>query len=122
MKPSKRDQAYFKTRVLHWQQRLGLIDWHITVNKPVKGSSTARGEVTYSLSNHSACIYLSSGWAKRPTEPELDRVAFHECMHLVTAPMAIALKQHLPESRGEEPHDMEHVVIRLMENVVLGLP
>lgn len=116
MKTTKADFEYFKERCQHWIQYLSMADW--SVHYSHKELENNYAETYWQTSSGVATVALSTYWDDlRPkTQPEIDRLALHEVLHLVMAPLVSeATYRYATE---EAIRATEHRIIRQLEKLV----
>lgn len=116
MRTTKKDFELFKSFCSEHIKNLGLVEWSIHYNhEHVEGSYA---ETAWRLSAGVATITLSTYWDDlRPkTESEVRRLALHEVLHIVMAPLyAEASERYTSPIQLEVA---EHSIIRRLENVL----
>lgn len=92
-KPTEENCAFFKERVLFWQNHLKLDDWEVTVQGTTKDE--VLGQARIDLGGKSAVIFIGSDWGERKvTEEELDLTALHEVLHVFLAPLTLPMYEY----------------------------
>lgn len=117
MKTTKADFEIFKTYCAEAIQKLGLLEWSVHYAHEHRESDYAR--TAWKLSGGVATITLSTYWDDlRPkTEEALRRVAYHEVMHLLLAPL---VAEACDRYTNQDAIDIaEHQAIRRLENVIV---
>lgn len=114
--------AKFEAYVRKWQAKLGLQDWEVFVMMDdVDSSDEYRARVTWDIDGSMATVILGRDWAHcKPTNTMLDRVAFHEMCHLLLAKFRDDCERNTKPTQ-EAADASAHLVIRRLENFVLGL-
>lgn len=117
MRTTKTDFELFKTYALGFVEQLGLKDWSIHF-----GHEHVDGVYAETLTNAGgrvATIRLSTYWDDlRPkTDAEIKRLALHEVCHVLLAPILKESKERYTTPYLLE--DMEHDVIRRLENLAI---
>lgn len=116
-KTSAKDYRFFKERVTYWQKELGQVDWSIHFRHEPLGDMFA--ETRMNNEAHVAVVVLAKDWEDDPvTEEQLNRTAFHECLHLVLSDLVSEAR-----ARYAVQYDIdraEHAAIRILENLVTG--
>lgn len=98
-----------------WQQRLGLVGWEIFIKASDKDGSRAWVEVD--VPGRIATVFYSHGWRSSATREEQERVAFHESLEILLAPVMDDLGRYYSESQMAT---RAHEIIRVMENLWFG--
>lgn len=118
-KLTARHLAVFSKAVRHWQMKLALNGWEIQVMWAA--DKDAYAYVASNANNRCADIKLCREWPATyldPTDLELEKIAFHELMHIVLADLANAANRNVPEASAHLLDGVEHAVIRTMENIL----
>lgn len=105
--------AYFERRCRHWIGVLGLKDWIIDARL---GPLDCPVAVELMQDSHSATIHLNERQQHPPRKLYLDRVALHECLHIVLCDLVT-----LAKARTVIANDIEwvqHAIIRRLENAL----
>lgn len=109
-----RQFAYFEARCGHWADLLGLKDWIIDAQLSDIDTPAA---VELMQDSHSATIHLNRKQAHSPKDAYLNRVALHECLHIMLCDLVT-----LARSRTVLENEIEwvqHAIIRRLESVLL---
>jgi hypothetical protein len=110
-KTTPEDFAIFQEAVVHWQRRLGLLDWHIYTRHKTMDRD-AQASCCPDLSGRCATIYLSKvldNYDEPPTETFIRRMAFHEVCEVLMARMMICATDLYITST--EMDEVRHVTI-----------
>lgn len=116
MKTTARDFAYFGSRCQHWIAALGLTNWHVAFRH--EPDDSVLGAVHMNRSSRQATIVLAAQWPDRDkvTDRELDRVALHEVLHILLAPLE---EQVIERTYTRTSWDSaEHDIVRRLENLL----
>lgn len=116
VKPATPRQLFglFKAEVLAWQQKFGLVSWHLEiVMRPLDSAA----HIVYDAANGRAAISLNSDCAGYTTA-DVKRYAFHEVCHLLLARFCETAETRWATQDALEKE--EHVIIRTLETVLLG--
>jgi len=105
----------FSSYVRKWQDRLGLSGWEIFIKSSEKEES--RSWVVVDIPGRIATVFYSHGWWKLATAKEQERVAFHEMLEILLAPVMDDLGRYYSENHMAT---RTHEVIRVMENLWFG--
>lgn len=116
MKTTKADFELFKKYVQEYADVLGVKDWSLHFSHDETDGVYAR--TMYTTNERVATIVLGRYWDDlRPKNSyEIKRLAFHELMHVVMAPLVSEAKE-----RYTTPYmldGVEHNIIRQLENIV----
>lgn len=117
MKTTKRDFELFKQYCNEAVQKLGLVEWSIHYAHEHIDESYAN--TAWRLSGGVSTITLSDYWDDlRPkTEEAIRRVAYHEVLHLVMAPLVAEAGDRFTDQLSIDT--AEHLIIRRLENIVV---
>ena len=116
-KTTSEDFQIFKEAVAYWQNRLGLLSWHIYTRHRLKREYQA--QCSTDLSGHCATITLSKvlyNYDEPPGEAGIRRIAFHEVCELFLARMDICARARFVQ--GDEIEEARHEIIRTLEKVI----
>lgn len=116
MKTTKADFELFKKYVQEYADVLGVKDWSLHFSHEEVGDAYA--STTYSIDDRVAKIRLGKYWDDlRPKNSyEIKRLAFHELMHVVMAPLVYEAKERYTTNHVLD--GIEHNIIRRLENIV----
>jgi hypothetical protein len=116
-KTTPADFQIFQEAVTYWQNRLGLLDWHIyTRHRLMRGD---QAQCSINLSGRCATIALSKvlyNYDEPPGETAIQRIAFHEVCELFMARMDICARTRFVQS--DEIEEARHEIIRTLEKVI----
>ena len=116
MKTTKKDFEDFKAYGEEFIDKLGLKDWSIVFM--TEDSDEVYGAAASNVGGRVATISLSKSWDERkPKTPlALRRLALHEVLHVLFAPILKEAKERYTMQYVID--DLEHDVIRRLENMV----
>lgn len=117
MKTTKADFNAYKKHCLFWIEKLGIKNYSIHFDHRLEESMHAR--TYWNLGDGIALIVLSTEWDElRPkTDKELKRLALHEVMHILLAPLVNCAMDRYTTADAIET--AEHSVIRQLENIIV---
>lgn len=116
MKTTKKDFHLFMEACTIYLDKLGLKEWSVFYNHAVLEDAYAT--TAWKLSGYVATITLNQEWDDlRPkSDREIRRVALHEALHLLLAPIAAEASERYTTQLQLEV--AEHQAIRRLENLV----
>ena len=116
-KTTQEDFQVFKEAVVYWQNRLGLLNWHIyTRHRP---KLEVQAQCATNLSGRCATITLSKvlyNYDEPPGEAAIRRMAFHEICELFLARIDICARTRFVQEG--EIEEARHEIIRTLEKVI----
>ena len=112
-KTTKRELAYFESRVRHWVRALHLGDWKVECwTEKIEESATC--EMWNNA--HGAHIRLNAEFKYPPSKAWLDRLALHEVAHILLCDMKrLIFERSVSDAQAETA---EHAVIRRLETAL----
>jgi hypothetical protein len=116
-KTTPEDFQVFKEAVAYWQNRLGLLNWHIYTRHRLKREFQA--QCATDLTGRCATITLSKvlyNYDEPPGRTGIRRIAFHEVCELFLARMDICARTRFVQ--GDEIEEARHEIIRTLEKVI----
>lgn len=116
MKTTKADFEKFISYCKVAMDRLGLKEW--SVHYDHRHIDDVYAQTYWQLSSGVATIVLSTYWDDlRPkTDDEIKRLALHEVLHLLMAPLVAEASERYTNSLSIDT--AEHLIIRRLENIV----
>lgn len=105
-KTSAKDFKVFARAVKKWQKKMGLERWSIFVNHK-NDEEDPDGDCAWLLCDYESLISticLAVDWPVKPTAGMLDTSAFHECRHLLYAPILEMIPKTLQKLARQEEH------------------
>lgn len=116
MRTTKRDFAKFQEYCNEYIATLGLNEWSVHYDHSSLDDDYAR--TYFKVSSGVSTIILNTYWDDlRPkTNSELERLALHEVLHLLTAPLMGAAERRFTTTH--EIDAAEHLLIRRLEKLV----
>jgi len=105
-KTTAKNFKVFARHIKKWQKKMGLTGWSIFVSHK-DDDKDAEEDCAWVQSDYQtmvASITLAVTWPIAPTDKLLDLTAFHECRHLVTAPLMMLIPEPLQEIACQEEH------------------
>lgn len=117
MKTTKADFDLFQKYCNEAIEKLGLVEWSVHYDHDKLDDAYAR--TYWHLEGGVATIVFAKQWEKlRPkTDDAIRRVALHEVLHLVMAPLTGAARERY--TTQDQIDTAEHLIIRRLENVCL---
>lgn len=115
MKTTKKDFELFKQCCQEWQNKLGIKDWSIHYDHADADEAYAR--TFWKTSERIATIVFGTVWddMRKKTDEEINRLALHECLHIVMAPLG---SEAMARFTTQDAIDTaEHSIIRQLENL-----
>ena len=115
MKTTQKDFETFKQYCEEWRQKLGVCDWSIHYAHDDSEGTYAR--TFWKLTDMVSTIQFGKHWDDlRPkTDHEINKVALHEVLHLVMAPLTAEAGARFTT---QDAIDLaEHRIIRQLENL-----
>lgn len=109
-----KEYAYFDERCSHWAKVLGLGDWVIDTGLRKLDCPAA---VELRQDSHLATIHLNEVQEHQPSEAYLNRVALHECLHVVLCDLVTLTKARTV--LADDIEWVQHAIIRRLENALL---
>jgi len=118
MKTTKAHFKIFETAVRKWATDLGLRDWEIFI-KHEADAPDALATLSKN-SGRTVWIGLAQDWGKthKITKLAMQRTALHEVCHLLLYDLVEAAKERC--IKDGEIEELEHKLVYLLENVLLG--
>lgn len=117
-KTTSKDFQKFISYCLHWQDELGLKDWHLYFFHKSIGDSFA--DTAASPSGRAVTIRFNTSWPDRPlSDYEIKQCALHEVLHIVTAEMMNEARSRFADEYNLEA--AEHSVVTRMTNYIMRL-
>lgn len=83
---SERTKERFKATFRRWQERFSLLDYNVSFLWEKLDDTWA--EITVDVANAAATVRFNTDISEQPDEEQIDRLALHECMHLLFAEFA----------------------------------
>lgn len=119
MKTTKKDFDYFKVQCLKWQNKLGIINWAVHFDH--KSLEDVYAKTAWKTQDMMAVVQLNTTWDKlRPkNNKELDRLALHEMMHVLLAPLVSEAEWRYASQDGIDT--AEHSIVRSLENILVDV-
>lgn len=116
MKTTKKDFELFKTFHQEWCERLGIRNWSIHYDHGDTEGAYAR--TFWKYSEAVATTVLGEEWddLRKKTDIEINRLALHECLHLLLAPLVSEAEARFTTQSAIDI--AEHSIIRQLENIV----
>lgn len=117
MRTTKKDFELFKLYCDEAIKKLGLVEWSMHYeHRHVEGSYA---ETAWRLSAGVATVTFSTYWDDlRPkTEDAIQRLAFHEVLHILMAPLFAEASERYTNHLALET--AEHLIIRRLENTLI---
>lgn len=117
MKVTASEFEFFKKCCAKWIRKLGLTNWAVYYYlEEVEGSYA---QTAWDFSGMAASIRMGSEWdGGRPkNRAEIDRLALHECLHLLLAPLIREAEARYADE--DIILSSEHSIIRSIENSML---
>lgn len=109
----------FAAAVRKWAVHLGLQGWAVSIEWT--NSDDALAKVFCNPEGRRADVVLARSWPGddyKPTPEFLEKVAFHELMHVVLADLSLAAGRGTPPTGHSALDAVEHTVIRTVENLI----
>lgn len=115
VKTTKEDFTVFQECCVAWTEKLGVKNWSIHYEHGDADESYAR--TLWKLSDRIATVIFGKEWdALRPKTPDqIDRLALHEVLHLVMAPLVAEADDRFSTQSAIDI--AEHAIIRQLENL-----
>lgn len=115
MRTTKKDFETFKTSFNKYLGILGVTDWSVHFDHDLADGAYARSY--YKLSDGICTIVFSTEWDDmRPkTIDEIDRLALHECLHILLAPLVAEAGERYTNQLAIDT--AEHLIIRRLEKL-----
>ena len=117
MKTTKKDLELFKTYVEKYMALLGLTEWSTHfIHEYLDNDSYAQ---TYWRHSTGLCTFqFSTSWDNlRPkTESEIERLALHEVLHVLIAPLTAEAESRYTDQNSIDT--AEHLIVRRLEKLV----
>lgn len=106
---TKNQIAFFWKRFYFWLEYWGIDKcWQMHERLDTSEETQFYSAIATSHEDGMAVVHLCTNWDVRPTKQELDKVAFHESLHVLLAPL----------SKDDGTLTAEHAIIRTLENTV----
>ena len=107
---------YFTAKVRFYQDALGLRDWELFVGSE---DFEDRGRCYPNIQGKICTITVGEEWleSKDTTYPEIDRIAFHEVLEMMLAPMTCEMTRYYADRYVEV---MTHDIIQRLTNMIYG--
>jgi hypothetical protein len=112
---SKKDLKSFLALLKHWKFRLGLGEWVIYFDGFGDLVEDSYASCGWNLPGRVANVSLSRSWDYRPGEKDLSRVALHELLEIVLAPIVDMIPSNV---HRDSVVDATHQVIRHIETMM----
>ena len=97
--------------MLHWQQRLNLMDWRVERGKGIANKAMASVSTNFSAR---LATYKTGDWGAQPATPESIReTALHEMLHVLLA----ELQTFRGPVSGVEPDVLESIEHRVVNTL-----
>ena len=112
-KTTRADFERYKKETKYWVERFGLTDIEMFVEHD-QIDEEARAVAIVQLEAKIARSILQQVWTSKPSDGEIERVAFHEFMEVLLSPLwVLATRRHITE---DELESARHGIIRRFEN------
>jgi hypothetical protein len=113
----------FCRKVSGWKKKLGLSNWSIYVNHKDQEAEDGTPQsgtayILYMYESSVAQINMSKTWELKFTDRLANAAAFHECFHLVMAPL-MQLFELGDENVKLIAQDEEHKILATLERLLL---
>lgn len=107
----------FTRYIAYWQEQLGLRAWRIHVSD-IRCKSGLGEIFKTDLEQRSATVRLAERFRNtKPTDLELDKLAFHELMHVLNHEMKVWAAEH-GEPDCSDAISAEHIQINVLEALI----
>jgi hypothetical protein len=113
-KLTKKDFTEFQTECERWVDYFGMKDWEVCFDR--EDEECARASCLADYTGKIAMICLTNEWHNPPQKNEIKKVAFHEVVELLLAPLrAVAVARFATE---DEIEVADHYIVRVLENTI----
>lgn len=115
----QKDFEFFRQEVLYWQEKLGMLDWRITViDKPTSNMAMVEKQ---DLESRTAKIRFGRSFGKHElVSPDtISSTALHEVLHVFLHELLHSYE--IPPSPPDIKYSVEHRVVNVLENVIFPL-
>jgi hypothetical protein len=118
-KTTKEDFELFKKSATKWQNALSLTNWSLYFDHKSEDMRDRYACVYWDMGAHLATIVFTKDWddLRAKTEKEIEKVALHEVLHLVTANLMAEAEARYTSSSSIDI--AEHEIIRRFEHILL---
>lgn len=119
MKTTKKDFNFFVECHKKWCDKLGVKEWSIHYDHD--DTRGAYAKTYWKLSEAVSTVVLGHEWndLRKKTNDEIDKLALHECLHLVLAPLVAEAESRY--TYEDMILQAEHAIIRRLENIICAL-
>ena len=119
VRTTKKQFALFEKECRKWLDKLGLKGWCVEVLHADIESGSTVGQCAWHSTNRCATILFNRRLEDSPSAAAIKRFALHECLELMLSGCTDLLWDAAPRGVVERE---THMVIRTLENVLLGSP
>jgi hypothetical protein len=99
-----------------WQERLGLMDWRLTVAEKRAGRSVMAEVSAQDMVQRTVTIRLGKSFDTVPvTDESLNETALHEMLHVLLKELIEVAKK---DPEDDDLHSAEHRVINVLERLL----